>query len=700
MEQLENFDQYQQDLLNDIHLGATIDGELPGDYFFEDSLAKLVSMGDIVDPIILPTYKKIRNNKIMYFDAYCYDDSDKSFVLISYDFSDEINSMINKSDIDTRLQRMLNFVIEASENRIFEYFDETDDRILIANDLKNRLLIDYQKSENDNSIDKIKLYIITNKVISDRAKSYGNLVFKDKKIESHVWDSSRFYQLYLSGKDREPIIVETAKYGFEGIPFIKADMVGNIDYDAYLAIIPGVFLHKIYYDFGSKLLEGNVRAFLSNRGKINKGIRNTIKKEPTKFFAYNNGIACTAMNVSFSEDGKLITKFEDLQIINGGQTTASLTSAVLKDKMSLDNIFVPMKLTVVKDEDYDLMIANISKYANSQNPVKEADLFSNHPFHRSFELLSKKIQTPIVDVNSIINFWYYERSRGKYEQDQFKLRTKSEINKFKLKYPKSQVIKKEELAKYYLAGDSKILRPDIVSKGSAKCMSYFAEYIDNKFQKNPEFINEEFFKYCIALTILFRQTDKIVSEAPWYEKGINKLNIVPYSVSKLISSIPVGYFLDYNLIWKKQSLYPELVNELEKLTFITKNYVQNSGVVIVTEYCKKEETWMNFKQQKYSVTEEFKNTLITSEIKEEHMKASEREKKLESTVNIEIEIYKLGKEYWLNLLNEGKKRGILSSDEEDLLRVAANAFFKAPSNKQCKFIWQIRKKLENSGIIV
>lgn len=50
-----------------------------------------------------------------------------------------------------------------------------------------------------------------------------------------------------------------------------------------------------------------------------------------------------------------------------------------------------MKLTVVKNEDYDTMIQNISKYANSQNKVKDSDLFSNHPFHRTFETLSKKI---------------------------------------------------------------------------------------------------------------------------------------------------------------------------------------------------------------------------------------------------------------------------------------------------------------------
>lgn len=225
-------------------------------------------------------------------------------------------------------------------------------------------------------------------------------------------------------------------------------MVDNIDYDAYLAIVPGEFLHKIYYDHGPHLLEGNVRAFLSNRGKINRGIRNTIRTEPTKFFTYNNGIACTAAKITLSPDGHKIVEIEDLQIINGGQTTASLTSAVLKDKLSLDNIFVPMKMTVVKNDDYDTMIQNISKYANSQNTVTDADFFSNHPFHRTLATLSTHTPAPAKDGSLHGTYWYYERSRGKYEQEQFKLYKKSDIENFKKKYPKCQVHIRKNNEKY------------------------------------------------------------------------------------------------------------------------------------------------------------------------------------------------------------------------------------------------------------
>ena len=391
---------------------------------------------------------------------------------------------------------------------------------------------------------------------------------------------------------------------------------------------------------------------------------------------------------------------EDLQIINGGQTTASMTSAVLKDKLPLDNIFIPMKLTVIKNDDYDTMIQNISRYANSQNPVKEADLFSNHPFHRTFETLSKKVAAPIYGDNVNNTFWYYERSRGKYEQEQLKFVRKSEKDAFFRKYPKSQVIKKEELAKYFTCGE--LLRPDIVSKGSAKCMSFFAEYIDEKYQKNPEYFNDEFYRMAICFVILFRTTDKIVNKAEWYNVGGYKLNIVPYTISKLIQSIPKGYCLDYDLIWKKQQLYPSLNAQIEKIARITNEFIQKSNGIIVTEYCKKEDTWKKYKDVSISLDKSFLDDLASKEIIESKIQSSIKEKKLEKDVNCMVEVYNLGSTYWTNLLAEGMKRHILSPTEMDLLKLAV-AYAdgkKFPSDKQAKLIWKIREKLDQAGVLI
>lgn len=695
-----NLEEYRQEYMNDVHINAQIEGTTPDDYFFTEVLDKLSTMGELVDPQVRYVQKRCRNQRIMSFDGYAFDESDKSIILLSNEYSEE-DEKISMKEIETAKTRMLNFLQEAYDKKLSNYFDMTDDTLRIGADIGARLRKDYVDLDNDNSIDKIKLYVITNKSLSEHIKSLPISIFLEKRVETNIWNIDRFYELYQSGRDREPVLIETNKYGIDGIPCIKADMVDNLDYDAYLAIVPGQFLNDIYYEHGSRLLEGNVRAFLSNRGKINKGIRETIRTEPTKFFTYNNGIACTASRIELSNDGHKITLIEDLQIINGGQTTASLASAKLKDKLSLENIFVPMKMTVVKNDDYDTVIQNISRYANSQNKVTEADLFSNHPFHRTFEELSKKIQAPIKDEGINNTFWYYERSRGKYEQEQFKLLKKSERDKFLMKYPKKQVLKKEELAKYYTC--SELLRPDIVSRGSQKCMSFFAEYIDDKFQKEPEYFNDEFYKRCICDTILFRTTETIVKNASWYNIGGYRLNIVPYTISKLISLIPKGYCLNYEKIWKKQELYASLNYEIDRLAEIVNKFIQDSNGIIVTEYCKKEDTWKKFKETPYSFKKEFLDDLASLEIENAKIKSSTKDKKLTSEINIETEIVNLGGEYWRKLIEEGKKRKLLSLQEIDLLNIAASIDTSSPkvaSPKQAQFIWKIRKKLDDAGVLV
>lgn len=694
------FDEYRKEYLEDMRINAQIDGVTPDEYFFTDALDKLSAMGEITDPVIRPIQKRCRNNKIMTFDAYAFDASDKSFVLITNDFKDVADATLTRTDLDTIRTRMLNFIQEAFDEKLQEYFDLTDEMLLVGRNIARRMKKDYVDLDNDDSIDKIKLYIVTNKVLSDKITSLKCEDFLNKRVELNVWSIKRFYDLYQSGKDREPILIETAKYGIKGIPCIQAEMSGNLDYDAYLAIVTGEFLHKIYYDHGSRLLEGNVRAFLSNRGKINKGIRETIRKEPTKFFAYNNGIACTAAKITLSDDKRFITSMEDLQIINGGQTTASLTSAVIKDKLPLDNIFVPMKLTVVKNDDYDMMIQNISRYANSQNSVKNSDFFSNHPFHRVFEALSKKIPAPVSGDNVNNTFWYYERSRGKYDQEQFKITRKSEKEAFARRYPKSQLIKKEDLAKFFTCAE--LLRPDVVSKGGEKCMSFFAEYIDSQHQKTPEYFNDEFFKLAICYAILFKATDKIVKNSTWYiSASYIKPFIVPYTISKIIVNLPKGYCLDYDLIWKKQTLYPSLSCQIEKVAHATNEFIRNS-VGSAREYCSKEETWKRYKEVPLSLDPQFVNDLISKEVMDERIQGEIKEKKLEKNVNWLVEIYNLGNSYWTDLLKEGMKRHILSPMETDLLNlaIAFTAGKKVPSEKQAKLIWKIRSKLDQAGVLI
>ena len=206
--------------------------------------------------------------------------------------------------------------------------------------------------------------------------------FLERPVELNIWTLERLFQTFMSDAS-EIVEFDTKDFDCEGIQYLKADLGDSSDYDAYLGIVPGKFLADIYLKYGSKLLQGNVRAFLSVRGKVNKGIRNTIINSPENFFTYNNGIAIVARSIGFSADNTRITHFKDLQIINGGQTTASLANAIIRkeDKKGMDNLFVPMKLTVLNvdndmsEEDverYNNITKTISKCANCQNPVSDA----------------------------------------------------------------------------------------------------------------------------------------------------------------------------------------------------------------------------------------------------------------------------------------------------------------------------------------
>ena len=66
--------------------------------------------GELIDPRIKPTRKRCSNNRILAFDGYCFDESDKSFVLIVNDFKDSIDETLTKTEIETIKQRMLNFL--------------------------------------------------------------------------------------------------------------------------------------------------------------------------------------------------------------------------------------------------------------------------------------------------------------------------------------------------------------------------------------------------------------------------------------------------------------------------------------------------------------------------------------------------------------------------------------------------------------
>lgn len=701
-----DYQEYKEDFLNTLRADSVHSGTDTEDEFLNHTLDLLMDFNELDSHEMTGMGdKKGKGGRLMRADGYCFDETDHSLILLISDFQDSREpDKLTRTRVDELYWRLYYFLDEVCNGNISTYFDDSDDVLKISDYIRRRMNAQHDDPQ---LVLKVKFYILTNKELDTRLLSTNLLEttisntrgkkkkakttkkikkenFNGKPLEIALWYPERFFEMENSNNN-EPIVIDVAEdYGCNGIPCIKGNIGDNLDYEAYIAIIPGKLLADIYIEHGSRVLEGNVRAFLGTGGSksVNSGIRRTINTDPTKFFTYNNGIATTASDVETNfVDGQLyITKIVDLQIINGGQTTASLAEAVLKKtNTDLKGIYVPMKLTVIDDREsedengirfYDAMVQSIAKFANSQNKVTAADLFSNDPFHIQMEQMSKRYLAP-PGQSAVPTGWYYERSRKKYKQEQIKL-SKDSQKRFQSKFPKSQVITKEQLAMYITTVFS--LRPDIVSKGKNWTMKAFGTEISEIYKKNKEAFNEFYFKKCICAAIIYRtvdsylETHKDSARKPtgfWYKTGGYKLNIVPYSIAKIISSIPEGLSLDWTQIWNKQAISPSFMREIEIVTKMTNDFICDSNGVIVTEYCKKLSTWEEFRDKiEYSPSADFLSELIsTAEVKEYEHDAKSDKKDDNNLKNI-MAIINRGADYWQNLVRIAQNNRISVSYQE------------------------------------
>lgn len=334
-----------------------------------------------------------------------------------------------------------------------------------------------------NSIRKIRLLLVTDRKLSSRVDGREMTKFHDRAVSYSVWDINRLARIESSSLAREDIVVTLEEHG--GALAVLPAHMPNSPYAAYLAAMPGSVLASIYERWQARLLEQNVRVFLQARGNVNKGIRNTIEEAPEMFFAYNNGITATAEAVEIEDrDGvPTMTTITNLQIVNGGQTSASIHAASRAGK-ELSNTFVQMKLSIVDAEKAEKIVPDISRFANSQNRIAAADFFSNHPFHVRMEEISRRIFAPAREGQFTQSRWFYERARGQFADLRSRL-TPSQRRKFDLEHPRSQLFTKTDLAKAEMTWRK---RPEIVSLGAQKNFAHFAHQIGKEWtRRKPRF---------------------------------------------------------------------------------------------------------------------------------------------------------------------------------------------------------------------
>lgn len=425
----------------------------------------------------------------------------------------------------------------------------------------------------------IEFCVVTTGVISERAAAAG----LSKEAGKEVWDITALSRV-ANNAEEDKLYIDFEVEHKKMLPCLITDRAED-GTQVLLACIPGSVLANIYNNYRARLLERNVRSFLQFTGKVNKGIRATLMNSPERFLPYNNGISATASSVELEDvrDGTAkIKAVHDFQIVNGGQTTASIALTSRRGEADLGKVSVAMKLTIVPSERVDEVVPLISKYANTQNRVQEADFSSNHPWHVEFQQLSRNIWTRPTAETPRGSRWFYERARGQYNDELAANKTVAGKRRFKTENPTRQKITKTDLAKFYLSWDQ---RPQIVSRGAQKCFLELMNQISKERWKSPA---TELFRRIVAQAILFRATERLYGDLGF--QGY-RAQVVTFSVARL--SYALQKRLPWEEIWLDQKL-PKYFVDMIKITIIGVRDIITSPPARwknVTEWSKRNECW-------------------------------------------------------------------------------------------------------------
>lgn len=558
---------------DEIHTEAIITEALREEIFIRKIGEILEEYGEI--EALVPCQFQATGVKV---DGYCYDDEFKVFTLIVSHFLDETNianSKVTNTDIEKLMKRVTNFFDKCLKGY--------KNKIEISNEAYELSKLIYECRD---EIRTVKFVLITDGVAPKKTSETEDLNGID--VSKTIWDIERIFHFFKTG-EREQISINFYDYCDGPLKCVYREEVDS-SYTTYLGFLPGEALADMYGIWGIKMLDMNVRVFLSARGKVNSGIRKTIKNAPEMFCAYNNGITVFARGVTLTKDGTGLIKAQDFQIVNGGQTTASLYHTRKKDKANLSNVNVQMKLTVIHDESkIDEIVPRISEYSNTQNKVQTADLAANEAPHPEIQAISKCTPAPDPTGGSLQTFWFYEKARGSYEEyKNLTAKTAAQKTQFSKRYPKSQKFDKIKFAK---AWNSYLRIPYVVSLGGQKNFAIFNNWLRE--QKNENW--ESFFKNTISLLIIWNKIEKIVRKNKF--NGYHH-NIVAYSLSWFFHM--TNSMVDLEKIWKNQNADEIIFNILNELTFIVDRHIRNTSYN-VTEYCKKKDCWDKLIKETYDL---------------------------------------------------------------------------------------------------
>lgn len=683
---------FNNDLILDIQARATARGEHTRTVFVEELVQRLIEAEELQDwtPSFFDGRGYRRRN--IGLDAYSTDELELDGtmqVVIAEPRLDSSVTPITNTEVKGLATRVTSFVEDALLGRLAETLEPSTP----AADLVR--FIEAQKEQ----IRTLRILLLTNATLGSRFKEIDRNTIHGVKVELNVWDLARLQQLAGTG-GREAVDIDLTAHVPGGLPILPAGL-GDTGYSAYLCVVPGSLLADLYDMYGSRLLEGNIRAFLSTSGNVNRGIRRTLLDVPDRFFAFNNGITATATDAEVAQDGNGFTlrRVTDLQIVNGGQTTASLFNTRFKDKANLDGVFVQMKLSVLPPDVAETMIPEISRFANTQNRVSDADLFANHPFHRKVEELSRRLWAQPRPGSQQMTHWFYERARAQFQTEQLKLKP-GERRELLMQNPKDQVITKTDLAKFL---NTWAKRPNIVSLGAQKNFVRFAEAAREEYEKHPERFNDRWFQHLVAKAILFKATERLVSAAPWYTGGY-RANAVTYGLARFVRLVEQRHpqhVLDLDRIWRTQRVSDATADQIVLCAEAAMRVLTNPPVAgrNVTEWAKQDQCWSALLKEDICLLPGLAADLKSRDEEREDEDDADKDQRETLKIDAVMEVVRLAREgYWRLAMSSPDTRGKLTPAEYGILQKAAHTEEWVPSDAQARKLMRAYERLVAASV--
>ncbi|WP_160725137.1 AIPR family protein [Bacillus sp. USDA818B3_A] len=563
-------------------------------------LDKMLTFMDRPDEpeILFPPY--LDTSKNIAVNAYAYDDENNTLDLYVVDYNFEQNeddllkiSMTTISEIANKTKR---FITNAQS------LMETIDQSLQSYDLAKLI------SDNFDTINEINIFVVTNLYYTSN-KPVEISIPGIETVNVQVWDIDRVQQLITAEQGIETDYIDFERdYGEPLTMVLVPDPVSGVkNFDCYVGYISAELLAKAYDEWGQKLVERNVRSFLQARGGTNKGIRDTLKDpfQRKMFVAYNNGISTVARSAEIEkiDTGENLFKIKGLrgwQIVNGGQTTASIHQAY-KDGINLKDVFVQAKLTILLVNEFttqdrhlleDEMVSRISQYANTQNKINKSDLLANTRFMSDLEKFSRNIWIPVFDGRKPESKWYFERARGQYMVDINRRKRGKEQTEFKKQYPKDKVLTKVDIAKYFMSWEG---YPHTSSKGGEEAFNKFMD-LNKSFWKTEGSSQSKMtlsvYQKLIGRGIINKRVQEIVEEMKL--RGY-KANVLYYTVA-MLNHLYCDK-IDLVEVWNAQSLSDKWDDVIRIMADKALAFLKDSaGDRNVTQWAKQEACWVQFKE--------------------------------------------------------------------------------------------------------